>query len=385
MLLWHSPRRLTMPSILTVMTVAFFWAPTAFAEKVTLGYAVTKWNTAIYESLFLDECPEGLSPSNLEIWHSTLTPAERRSLPIVPFTQLRTANLRGPEGEDVCVYPLSVVDPPLKTVEGKYAYGMDLDGNTDGSATPKTCKHENFTSLEGEPGVDNQMYRLLGCVEAWRSNGDTELNANAHRLSSGLGMILMEITDVDDLRNDSSVKIGFYRGIDPFTLDSRGGVLPYSSYKVDSHNGIPRYGDIVPGKIVDGVVITDGADVHLPFYGSYQYMSQLFRDMRLRMELNPDGKTAIGTVAGYYDVEQIYSYVRGMLGAFPNRRRFSCPATYVAAHQLADGHPDPQTGECTTLSSAFKFNAVAAFINHPEAEEDIAIGDQSQKFATDRR
>src|SRR5947209_5102324 len=42
------------------------------AEKKTLGFAVTKWNTAIYEGKFMDECPEGLNPSNKDIWWSTI-------------------------------------------------------------------------------------------------------------------------------------------------------------------------------------------------------------------------------------------------------------------------------------------------------------------------
>ena len=43
-----------------------------------------------------------------------------------------------------------------------------------------------------------------------------------------------------------------------------------------------------------------------------------------------------------------------------------------AAHQLADGYPDPKTGECTALSSAYNFKAVAAFVIHPETESRTA-------------
>src|SRR6185312_8845022 len=143
---------------------------------------------------------------------------------------------------------------------------------------------------------------------------------------------------------------------------------PYSSYRIDMENGKPRYGDTVPGKIVDGVVITETKDVHLPFFGNYQYMNQLIRDLQLKLTIAADGKTATGMVGGYYNVDQIYRYVSGMLGAFPNTTQFSCPGIYVAAHELADGYPDPKTGECTELSSAFKLEAVAAFINHPDAK-----------------
>jgi len=350
-------------------------AVVASAEQQTLSYVVTKWNTATYETLFMDECPEGPTPGNQEIWESTISPEQRRSYPTRLVTQMRHVNYRGPNGEDICAEPTSVKDPPLKIVEGKYAYGIDLDGNTDGEPTANTCKHTNFTGLDGAAGIDNQMYRLLGCVEAWRSDGHIENNANAHRLSSGLGMILIEITGVDDTNNDDAVSVSFYRGVGSFRLDSNGDVLPYSSYEIDHRSGVPRYGDTVSGKIVDGILKTDATDVHLPHYGNYQYIRQLIHDMQLQVELPIEADRIEGMVYGYFGVDQFYSYVRGMLTSFPIRHKFSCPAIYVAAHELADGHPDPETGECTTLSSAFKFKAVRAFINHPGDELAAKRGD----------
>ena len=332
----------------------------------------------MYESLFMDECPEGPTPGNWEIWESTISAEERRSYPERLITQVRHVNYRGPNGEDVCAEPTSVQDPPLKIVEGKYAFGLNLDGNVDGDATSKTCAHGNFTGLNGESGIDNQMYRLFGCVDAWRSYGHIENNANGHRLSSGLGMILIEITDIDDVQNDDDVTVSFYRGTGSFYLDSQGGVLPYASYEIDHEGGVPRYGDTVTGRIVEGVLKTDSADVHLPHYGNYQYLRQLIRDMQLHMPLTPGDDRTTGMVYGYYGVDQIYSYIRGMLTSFPNRHKFSCPALYVAAHDLADGHPDPKTGECTTLSSAFRFEAVRAFVNHPDAESSAKLPEYGQ-------
>lgn len=339
------------------------------ASETSLGFVVTQWNTAMYETLFMDECPEGPTPGNYEIWESTVTPEERRSYPELLITQLRHVNYRGPNGEDICAQPTSVADPPLKIVEGKFAYGIDLDGNSDGSATPKSCAHRNFTGLNGETGIDNQMYRLFGCVQAWRSDGHIENNANAHRRTSGLGMILMNVTGVDDLQNDEDVTITFYRGVGAFSLDSANEVLPFATYDVDMENGEPRYGDSVKGYIENGVLKSSPADVHLPHYGNYQYIRQLIRDMQLEMDVSNGADKTEGMVYGYYGVDQLYSYVRGMLTSFANRHKFSCPAIFTAAHELADGHPDPETGDCTTLSSAFKFKAVRAFINAPPLQE----------------
>jgi len=343
------------------------------AGEQSLGFAVTKWNTAMYETMFMDECPEGPAPGNWEIWESTVTPEVRRSYPELLITQLKHVNYRGPNGEDICAEPTSVIDPQMQVVEGKFSYGINLDGNKNGEATSKNCKHDNFTGLNGEHGIDNQMYRLMGCVQAWRSYGHIENNANSHRLSSGLGMILIEITDIDDIVNDDDVTVTFYRGTGTFSLDSKGQPLPFASYEIDHVDGTPRYGDSVGGRIVEGVLKTESADVHIPHFGNYQYIRQLIQELQLHMDIKDiNGKTN-GMVYGYYGVEQFYSYVRGQLTAFPNRHKFSCPAIYDAAHELADGHPDPVTGECTTLSSAFKFNAVRAYINQPKNDEVARI------------
>jgi hypothetical protein len=46
----------------------------------------------------------------------------------------------------------------------------------------------------------------------------------------------------------------------------------------------------------------------------------------------------------------------------------NCPAMYAAFKQMADGDPDPKTGQCTTISSAYGVEAVPAFLIHPEGK-----------------
>ena len=340
----------------------------------TLAFVVTKWNTAIYESRFMDECPLGLNPGNDEFWWRGLSKEKRGELTengmITQIERQGLALIRGPNGENVCQIPTAVQDPPLLVVEGKLSYGVNLDGNVDGKATQKTCAHENFTGLDGTPGVDNQMYRLLGCTYGWRNYGHIEMNANGMRKMNGLGMILVEITDVDDPRNDDDVRVGFYRSIDQFVLDSAANVLPYNTYRIDAAGDRPRYGDIVKGRIEDGVLTTETKDVRLPFYGNYTYIDQRIRDLTFRMEIAPDGASAKGMFAGYYDVEQLWDYLSGL--GFAATAQYSCPPLYVAAHELADGYPDPETGQCTALSSAFHVDAVAAFIDRSHVKTDAA-------------
>jgi len=362
-------------------TVALSATPAAAAESKTLGFVITTWNTGLYESKFIDECPEGFNPGYDEIWWRGLSKADRSK-----FTDngLKTrldryfnAIRRGPNGEDVCMNPTVVKDPPLLTVEGKLSYGMNLDGNSDGSPTPKTCKHENFTGVDGTEGVDNQVYRVLGCVYGFRSYGQYEVNANENRKSNGNGMTLIEITGVDDERNDDDVTVSYYRSIDQYTLDGAGRFTPFASYRIDVADGQPRYGSSQKGKIVDGVLMTEPADVNLPFYGNYTYMNQLIRDMRLKLEIVDDGAGAKGMAAGYYGVDQLMFYVTG-IGPIASSGFSNCPSIYAAAHELADGYPDPETGKCTALSTAYNFSAVSAFIIHPPETQKTASADRTK-------
>jgi hypothetical protein len=338
-----------------------------------LAFAVRSWYTAVYETRFMDECPGGLNISNDEYWWRGLSREERAKQTenglLTTLNRVGIAMHRSPESQDVCLNPNLVKDPPLITVEGKTSYGVNLDGTTDGHATPKSCAHPKFTGVKGEPAVDNQMYRLLGCTYGWRTNGIFEVNADEMRGTSGLGMILMEVTGVDDARNDDDVTVTFYRSVDQYAKGPDGRPLPFQTYRIDSSkvDGKLRYGDSVKGKIKDGKLTTASGDVRLPFYGNYNFMHPIVKDMSIELTIAPDGRVAQGMVYGYYDVEEFLYHVLGA-GAVISTANFSCGALAVAAHKLADGYPDPQTGECTKLSSAFRFDAYAAFVLKPEDE-----------------
>ena len=339
-------------------------------EGETLGFAVVSFYTSVYETKYMEECPRGLAIGNDEIWWKSLDPAVRDELTdggeIEPVTGTRRAMsaLRGPNGEDVCWYPLSVQDPPLKIVEGQISFGMNLDGNTDGSPTENTCAHDNFSSPEGVPGIDNQMYRLLGCVYGWRDSGYIETNANGELRDTSQGVILIEVSGVDDRRNDDHVIVRTYRANDVLPKDSQGNILPFASFRV--HN-VPRYGTEARGRIVDGVLSTDPVETFLPYYGNLDHAEIHLKDMRMRLDLEAEENRAKGIIAGYRDFENFWSYFRK--GEYLSvTGQFSCPAIYVAAKELADGYPDPETGECTALSSSYSIEAIPAFIIHEPSE-----------------
>ncbi|NDD74723.1 MAG: CHRD domain-containing protein [Gammaproteobacteria bacterium] len=337
----------------------------------TLSFVVANWDNAIHETRFMDECPEGPAIGNDELWWRGLSRADKDKLTekglVQPVDRRPTAVLRGPEGVDVCWNPTSVQDPPLRTARSKVAFGFNLDGRTDDNATAKTCRHENFTGVNGEPGVDNQMYRLLACHYGWRRNGVLDTFGNEERRNSGRGVVLIEITGITDSRNSSDVKVAFYRALDPFQIDNAGRILPHASYRIDMQGDRPRYGTITSGKIVDGVLHTTAVDLRLPYYANSAYAEIDLRDMRLELDLTPgaDGKVR-GLVGGYYDLDKWWEYILKVEFLIATGD-WSCPALFRAAHELADGYPDPKSGACTAISSAFRMDALPAFVIHPGA------------------
>ena len=345
--------------------------PALAQEKGKLGFVVMDWFSTMYTTKYMDECPEGLTHTNDELWWRGLSKEMRAKMTgnglIQALARAQPALQRGPNGEDVCFNPTIVKDPPMRTAQGKWSYGANLDGTLDGKATAKSCAHEKYTGVDGTPGVDNQLYRILGCAYGWRKQTGRHVddNANEARRTSGLAMILIEVTGVDDPRNDDDVKVTFYRSIDQYPLNSAGQPLPYASYRIqEKPDGTPMFGDSIKGKIKNNILTTDRGDVAMPFYGNYTYMHPVIKYMDLRLEIADDGLSAKGMVTGYYDAERYLYYLLGQGGA-ATIHGDSCPALYDAFNKYADGYPDPKTGKCTHISSAFDLTAFPAFVVKP--------------------
>ncbi|MCB2106071.1 MAG: hypothetical protein KDE14_00165 [Rhodobacteraceae bacterium] len=360
-------------SLVTAATgLALGLSAPAMAASKTLGFVVPSWETATYETKYYDECPDGLAIGNDELWWKGLSQRDKDVLtnggemePVDP-PRRPMAVLRGPKKEDVCWNPEIVVDPPQRIVKGKFGYGMNLDGTTDGAATPKSCKHEKFVTPDGSTYVDNQMYRLVGCIYGWRKGNYVEAHADRERRDSSVGIILIEVTGVDDEQNDPEVEVSFHATRDVLYKDINGAILPYATFRVSETQ---HYGATAKGRIVDGKIVTDPADIRLPLYGHQMTGDMYIKDLRLDLPVQgpADDGPHLGMIAGYYDFDSWWDYTR-RLESLLVTGQWSCPAMYVAAKQLADGYPDPETGECTAISTAMNIQVLPAFVVHPDRE-----------------
>src|SRR4051812_43951475 len=59
-------------------------------------------------------------------------------------------------------HPSAVVDPDLRALGGRYAYGFNLDGAPGAQSFEDPDTHET--------GVDNQLARALGCMRSFRGS-----------------------------------------------------------------------------------------------------------------------------------------------------------------------------------------------------------------------
>jgi hypothetical protein len=304
------------------------------------------------------DCPDGFRNSDRQNWEAQFpTKAARQR----QMNQCGEIYNRGPNCEDVWHNPQAVQDPlPFREVKGKVAEGVDLDGVGSGVATAQTCPHEDFTSPDGKSGIDNQYYRFLGCVRHVRET-DEDLpkklieKAQVYRL-------LLEVSGVDNQRDDPAVEVAMYLGRDPLVVDDRGNAVPWQSQRIDEGTQLFR----ARGKIVSGELITEPSDV---FWISGMYERRLLiRGMSLRLKLMPTGAT--GLRVGYIDVDQLWQSYSSYMASWGFIFQASGPSDYAAMHRLADGYKDPKTGVCSALSSARRLEFVRVHVVHPSQSNE---------------
>lgn len=268
--------------------------------------------------------------------------------------------------ESLCMKPeLGSPDPKFKVVTGGNVpvYGVDLDGQN---------APEDFVSMDGEAGVDNQFFRVIGCAPGYQPSGQG--NGFVIGMLTGSWGFVIKLSGVDDINNDDEVAVGFHFNNDPIQLSPSRVPLPYASYT--THPDF-RYHAKARGRISEGVLTTELMDLRYPTDLNGMYVQNVLRDAQLHLTLSEDG-TLKGYLGGYAPVEELYSAnfgFRDATGEFATLRRkisssigkgsamgYTCEGIYHALYQHADGLPDPETGKYTAISLQYRIEAIPAFV-----------------------
>ena len=341
----------------------------------TRGFLITDARLAIHYGPFESDCPGGFEPTVEENFLALLSPDERERI-LRPENAEEYSNawkgefLNGPGGENVCQNPHAFLDdprhPPHRGVQSRVAYGLNLDGTEDGRATPVTCEHPKFEGLNGEAAVDNQLYRALGCYKSTRGNAESEQGGG------GLDRFLIELRDLDDLQNDERVEVGIYSmSADDLILQAPGGEpLSHQSFRVSSN---PQWNTEAIGRIENGELLIDGIDrlylrYRMSTWGAFgeAYAHEL-RRVRFKLRLDPDGGLT-GLLGGYRPLSSI-STVGYCCRGTASTANMDCASEYKTFVMMADGDPDPETGQCTTISAAHRLTGIPAFVIHAAQTE----------------
>jgi hypothetical protein len=219
-----------------------------------------------------------------------------------------------------------------------------------------------FAAQVEQRTIDNQYWRVMGCVRGYQPSGLAASFADVAILDGSMTILLSL-----DGASGNAVDVGIYSSHQPVTVGTDGQPLPWASLPVAEEE---RFHNRVRGRLQDGVLTTDRFDLRI-IQAAQRLDSELhLRDARLRLELDAETGVASGYLAGYWDLDSLaHAAIRiqdrtGLSSGKPaaDAHGYTCPGKYYAVQRLADGHPDPESGNCSSISVLFSVRAVPAFI-----------------------
>jgi hypothetical protein len=330
------------------------------------------------------DCSQGGSGGVRENFRATLPAAERERLlkkeNEVEFEKRWKATIFGPNNTNICTNYDKFERPMMRTVQSKFAWGFDLDGSDGNAGSADTCAHENFTTPDGQAGIDNQAFRAMGCAgggggeerpAALEQGGDRNARGGMSQFfASGEWTQVILIRGIDSMVRDDDVEIVYGNTGQAVPMTPAGEFLRNASFTIDDQP--PRERNVLRGKIVNGVLTTTEAkDIRLAqTWGQGQGRGDLrglrtkfdLRKARMRLEFKPDG-TLDGLVGGYTPVWMMFAAPALGGAGSATTANIDCAAQYVTLKKLADGIKDPKTGECTGVSTAMRLRAIPAYVN----------------------
>lgn len=351
--------KLIRPMLFGITLSAIVGNANAFAQEGVLidgkiGYVMTDLFWSVYQTKNAEECPRGFNDGPREQFEQ-LFPAH--DLLSVEETQLRQ--------EIETWHPTLVPDGfEFLEVEGDFSWGLNLDGELGAN---------DFIHPDGYKGVDNEVYRAVGCIIGFRGPDGVEfIFQNKAILDRRYNRMMIEISDVEDLNDDDSVTVTWYRGMDRLLTDATGQkVLPGGTQRVDYRWGKSLIRES-KGKIVDSMLTTDPiGELVVPWMNLSVPSVQIFRDARLQLNLSETN--ANGLLAGYADVDTwYYQLIRNDSTHHLSNGQISGISLYKVLRRLADAHPHPESGENTAISTALDIKMTQTFVSHSESHKVVS-------------
>jgi len=332
-----------------------------------MGFVATYFYYAMYQGP--EACPQGMQKivTSAEFLKQFPQAERDRLLRRENIRELaRLMNEKGKPGVNVCREPWKGDDPNMISLSGDRNDGLNLDGST--AAAPDddySCGHKQYTGENNEPGIDNQYGALLACASGMREKG-TLTPYFTQVMRDGMWSMLIQISNVDDRRNDPDVTVDLFAGEDTMVKDPTGNVLANASLAPKAD---PRLHAQLKGRIVNGILETTPIkQMMIPDIMLTSAFPPMQIDRpRLKLTLLANGN-AKGYLGGYKPIWETLRRSGGgggeaiaePYGGMP------CNGMWWNMQKFADGGRDPKSGKCSTISTSFRIEAIPAFIVLPD-------------------
>jgi hypothetical protein len=237
------------------------------------------------------------------------------------------------------------------------AEGLNIDGRVHPMGDMLSCGMRDFTSPEGEPGIDNQFGGLLPVIES--KVGTENLGALlATAIADGQLLILMAIDGVTDPENDPSVSVRIAAGTGAPFLDAQGKFLPYQTFGIDRMTAPVS---TLPARIQGGVLEIGPGDAVLPVRVLDAKFNLALHSVVGRVTLTPDpaggGLAMSGTLGGGVATADFQGIVEQL-----NIGQDAISAANTLVALVADLAQDDTDGRCKQVSAGLKIESTPAFI-----------------------
>jgi hypothetical protein len=361
-----------------VALAAVVLAPAAHAGPWSRSYVVDWLEPAFFHDGPEDDniapgsdCPAGtaIRPS----WEVALKTPWRSEKEIAYYMDAehaadlkRVIRWRGPNYEDVWSNPTLAPDlGGLPPVSGNTGWGFNLDGKV---------KPTDFTSPDGDTGVDNNYYRAAGCWVSYRGapyHSQRGVGINGY-MRDGLYTIVVVMSGNKDPMNDDDVTLGFYQSKDRLPKDANGQVARDATFAIKP---VTKTQSIVKAKVTNGVIETKfPQEIRMrdEAWNSSIPDQLLMSDGQLRFRIKEDGGFE-GYFGGYRDWKLMYKRQAVPARDTETLQGIDMPSFYYALERHADGDPDPVTGKNRKISTAYRIRAVPAFVLTPDYKQVVEI------------
>jgi len=228
--------------------------------------------------------------------------------------------------------------------------GFDLDGVDSAAGDAEGCGHADYTTPDGQGGVDNAMASLVPVLESIGAGAVEGLITDA--INSGELLILAEMQRVDDLQDDACVDLEMHRGEGVPLMGTDGNIQMDQTFALDPS----RPSTFTAGGAIEGGVFTiEGVTISLPVQILDEFIEFELEGASMRLVWQEDG-SAVGRLAGGVSVASL----AGQIGAISDIGGLQ-DIVPPLLEEAADLWPD-ESGACTHLSIGMEVTARPAFV-----------------------